>query len=60
MSLKGEEPIGGNYPRVGLTSSNQIGTNGIDIMLMSGECLLEARKEVRRRRKGYVKRIPDK
>ena len=50
MKLKGWETIIGDEPRVGLTSTPQIDTGGSEVRLMSGERLLEAREEVRRRK----------
>ena len=64
MILKGGEPIRGAESRVGLTSLPQLDTRGIEVRLMSGESLLEAREEVRRRKEGIcqedtgVKGIP--
>ena len=43
MILKVGESIGGANSRVGLISSPQIDTRGIEVRLMSGEILLEAR-----------------
>ena len=44
LTLKGGELITGSESRVGLTSPNQIDTGGIEVRLMSGEILLEARE----------------
>ena len=64
MTLKVGEPIVGAYLRVRLTSSPQLDTGGIEVRLMSGESLLEAREEGRSRKEGVcqegtgVKGIP--
>ena len=50
--MKGGEPIGGAVSRVGLTSSPHIDTREIEVRLVSGESLLEAREEGSRRKKG--------
>ena len=42
-TLKIGEPIRGSELRVGLNSPPQIDTRGIEVRLMSGESLLEAR-----------------
>ena len=62
--MKGRETIRGADSRVGLTSPPLLDTGGIEVMLMSGESLLEAREEGRRRKEGVcqedtgVKGIP--
>ena len=38
--------------RVRLTSSSQINTGGVEVRIISGETLLEAKKEVSRRKEG--------
>ena len=56
MTLKGGEPITGAESRVRLTSPPQIDNGGIEVRLMSGEILLEAREEGRRRKEGFCQR----
>ena len=52
LTLKGGEPIGGADSRVVPTSSPQIDTRTIHARLVSGDILLYAREEVRRRKEG--------
>ena len=40
MTLNGGEPTGGADSRVGLTSSPQLDTGGIEVRIVSGESLL--------------------
>ena len=51
--MKRGKPIGGADSRVVLTSSPQFDTGGIDVRLMSGESLLKATEEGRRRKEGF-------
>ena len=52
LTLKGGELITGSESGVGLTSPPQLDTGGVEVRLMSGEILLEAREEGRRRKEG--------
>ena len=50
--MKGEEPSRGADSRVGLILSSQIDNRGIKIIILSGESLLKAREEGKRRKEG--------
>ena len=50
--MTGGETTGGAVLRVGMTSYPQLDTGGIKVRLISGEILLEAREEVKRRKEG--------
>ena len=45
-------PIGGADSSVGLTSSPQLDTGGIEVSILSGESLLKPREKVRRSTEG--------
>ena len=52
LILKIGEHITGAESRVRLTSPPQLDNGGVEVRLMSGEILLEAREEGRRRKEG--------
>ena len=52
LPLKGGEPTGGAGSRVGLISSPHIDRGGIEVRIMPGEILLEAREERERIKEG--------
>ena len=56
--MKRGEPIIGSDSRVGLISSPQLNTGGIEVRIISGESLFEA-SDVGGGRKGSISMIPE-
>ena len=52
LILKEGGPITGSESRVGLTSPHDLDTGGVEVRLISGEIILEAREEGGRRKEG--------